>query len=259
MSVKVLVAKYIPDRRRNEPRNVGVLVAGENGAGVARFLGQVGGGAINGRRVPRNLLRDLEAYKLWVSYWQDAAKEGLDALRELDDANTSAYYVVEAGEIVKDPQLDDIEALADRYFRELVDEIGSHEKTSASLALSSAVERLISNPAIEESVSVKRDYSVEYPYHGGIVNMSFQYGFINGHVTVGQRVLLGDEPHAFSFLGKAQNLPEEYGPSVAFVLSDEFEELKDDSGVYWLLDDHCKVIQADLETAVVDLAAAIAD
>ena len=259
MSVSVLLAKYVPDRRRNEPRNVGVLVLGDSGPGVVKFLGQRDDGTINGRRIPRNLLRDLESYKLWVEHWADSARQGPDAIQDLEAARSAAYYVVRAGEILSDPQLDDFEALAERYFAELVTVSESKEGQTRSEQLTEAVDVLVETVATLEEVEVKRDYSVEYVHHqGGIVNLTFQYGFVNGHVTVGQRVLLSDEPHAFMFLGKAQNLPDAYGRSVAFVLSDEFETVKDDSGVHVLLDDHCNVIAADRSSAVEDLVAALA-
>lgn len=259
VSVKVLLAKYIPDRRRGEPRNVGVLVVGKDGPGVVRFLGQDEAGEVDGRRLPRNLVRDLEAYKLWVSYWQDAARVGLEALDRLEEADSPAYYVVEAGEILRDPQIHDVEALARRYFGELVTDREAEEKTTASTALKRAVNRLVESPAIGERAKVELDYSVELVVKNRVVNLPFQYAFINGHISVGQRVLLSDEPHAYAALGKARSLPEDFGQSVAFVLSDEFTNLKDDSDVYWLLDERCKVIQADLETAEGDLAAAIAE
>lgn len=251
MSVKIMVAKYMPDSRRGEPRNVGVLIAGP-GTSAMRFYGQRPDGSVDGRRTP-GMIRDLEAYKLWVEYWAEALSVG-DSDRLLG-LKTDSYYVEETGEVLRDPQIDQLDALADRYFEELVTERPPEEST-ASQDLVAAVDRLIESPAIAERVSVRREYTVPIQVKGHPVELRFPYAFENGRVTVGQRVLLGDESRAYGVLGRAQSLPSDYPPSIAFVLADELNTL-DESGIYWLLEDECTIVQADLGTAEEDLAAAI--
>ena len=258
MSIKIFTAKYVVDRRRNEPRNVGVLVVGEDGRSASRFLGQTDDGSVKGNRLPRSLIADLEAYKLWVRHWTESV-ERQDAEQSLVTSNRASYYVEEAGEILMDPQLENVDALADRYFADLVGE-RRPSKTDASAAstLISAVDRIVSAPQVTELVEeVKRNYEVSIELDRRIVNLPFQYAFRNGKVTVGQRILLSDELHAFSSLGKFRSLPTDHPRPVAFVLHEEFANLRDDADVYWLLDAHSSVIQADLDSAPQDLAEAI--
>ncbi len=70
---RFLVAKFIADIRRQEPRNVGVILLHEKGV-YARFFGEGLPGlddetGIDGRRV-RGRVFDSETYSQWVQYWR---------------------------------------------------------------------------------------------------------------------------------------------------------------------------------------------
>ena len=63
-----LVAKYMPDLRRREPKNVGVLLRMGDSC-FSRFLGEQSGGQIDGRHV-HGLVNSVQNYKAWVGYWK---------------------------------------------------------------------------------------------------------------------------------------------------------------------------------------------
>ena len=63
MNARFLVAKYIPDLRRMEPKNIGII-AWNDGRTAARFLGEDDG-------PPRYLgVRDRNNYAQWLTSWR---------------------------------------------------------------------------------------------------------------------------------------------------------------------------------------------
>jgi len=71
-TTKYLLAKYIPDLHRFEPRNIGVIVWSPLGI-EARFLAEYPNrpGEVDGRSIP-GFVTSASAYKQWVRYWRDA-------------------------------------------------------------------------------------------------------------------------------------------------------------------------------------------
>src|ERR1700722_19258050 len=55
---RYLIAKYVPDARRMEPRNIGVVLWA-SGKAVARFL----------RPQEADFIADKEIYERWTKYW----------------------------------------------------------------------------------------------------------------------------------------------------------------------------------------------
>lgn len=67
-AVRYLVAKYVPDLRRMEPKNIGVVVWSD-GVVAARFAAECPekSGTVDDRCVP-GFVRSLSAYKQWVRF-----------------------------------------------------------------------------------------------------------------------------------------------------------------------------------------------
>jgi hypothetical protein len=68
-----LVVKFISDIRRQEPRNIGVILLHKTGV-YSRFFGEdlpdpQNESGIDGRRV-KNLISDTKTYEQWVRYWR---------------------------------------------------------------------------------------------------------------------------------------------------------------------------------------------
>lgn len=71
----VIVAKHVPEKFRNEPRNVGVIICA-GGSVMARFLGEDRRtGRLNLNQVPQSLVRDKQAYRSWVEYWRECLND----------------------------------------------------------------------------------------------------------------------------------------------------------------------------------------
>lgn len=101
-----VVFKYIPNLRRQEPRNVGVALIHSTGV-HARFVGEGLPGDIDLRTV-RPLIGDTGAYEQWVDYWRYHVEQGnasngenaSDALKELINSSRNNYIVVPGGRVL---------------------------------------------------------------------------------------------------------------------------------------------------------------
>ena len=106
-SPSYLIAKYVADLFRNEPKNIGIIVW-LDGFTEARFLATADG-KVNGRYLPDSI--NVASYRQWIEYWtksiakekfkeigtskqiERASPEFLDALLSTGSGN----YVLERG------------------------------------------------------------------------------------------------------------------------------------------------------------------
>ena len=75
---RFLIAKYVPDVFRNEPRNIGVVLWSPDGI-VARFAGEKSDapGEVDDAQIP-TFVASPEAYKQWIRYWRrEIGKEAI--------------------------------------------------------------------------------------------------------------------------------------------------------------------------------------
>ena len=122
-SPKYLVAKYIADVCRMEPRNIGVI-AWVDGTVVARFA-----------ESPPKFIRDKRAYRNWLYLWKHkigqpviessdhtlrATKESPDFLEVLKATGKDNYVLMDGGSVLE--QVDDPNDLINYLFSTLVGE-----------------------------------------------------------------------------------------------------------------------------------------
>lgn len=135
-ATKYLLAKYIPDIPRFEPRNIGVIVWCE-GAVEARLLAEYASrpGEVDGRSIP-TFVTSPSAYRQWVRYWRNAVSgptfkvpggmepiavaspQFLDALVQSSRGN---FVIAEAGELLDRVTEDELPTVADQLFATLVE------------------------------------------------------------------------------------------------------------------------------------------
>src|SRR5438309_993878 len=119
-SARYLVAKYISDLQRMEPRNIGVIVwTGD--ATSARFVAEKSDrpGEIDGRSVPP-FVTSMAAYKQWVDFWRDELKaKPLRSGRTLEKWSESLkqtsrgnFWLADGGIILQDVRSADIHDVA---------------------------------------------------------------------------------------------------------------------------------------------------
>ncbi len=129
MSTRFLLAKFVPDLRRMEPRNIGVVVWSEE-AVVCRFAGE----SEDGVRPPANLHVSPNAYRQWVDYWRlwimrDKIKgdDGVEVKRSearfldvLKQKSREQFMLIDGGLLMKNVGSNDLPELLNELFEELV-------------------------------------------------------------------------------------------------------------------------------------------
>lgn len=90
-----LVAQHVSDPFRNEPRNIGVLID-IGGERVAKFVGEITPGKIDGKRV--RFMTYPDVYRQWVGRWWDMLTAGAD-WAALIASSKEHYRVIEGGEV----------------------------------------------------------------------------------------------------------------------------------------------------------------
>jgi hypothetical protein len=121
MSAQYWVAQYVSDVFRNEPRNVGVLVAVRNDV-AARFVGEGEDGALDGRRLKNFPYPDV--YRQWITYWRrELARGQASSLPQ----NSAANFRVTEGGKVADIGGDGAGAVAAYLYSTLVSDGGLRE------------------------------------------------------------------------------------------------------------------------------------
>jgi hypothetical protein len=142
-TTKYLLAKYIPDMHRFEPRNIGVIVWSPLGI-EARFLAENAQrpGEVDGRSIPAFVTSD-SAYKQWVRYWREALSSAsirpiggseiipasspafFEALQKTSKGN---FVIADAGNVLDEVRESDLAAVANQLYSQLVLETAPPEE-----------------------------------------------------------------------------------------------------------------------------------
>jgi hypothetical protein len=119
MNAKWLIAKYIPDMKRREPRNIGVILL-KDGKPYLRFRGRdKTDGKIDGNKT--KFQKSVDNYRAWITYWEYAARKG-DIQGLLGGARPDDNFILEfGGERIVGSELTEPENFADELFHQLVD------------------------------------------------------------------------------------------------------------------------------------------
>lgn len=129
---KYLVAKYIPDMLRMEPRNIGVIVLPGNGTVEARFTAEnpTRAGDVDNSKVP-SFVTSRSAYCQWIQFWRwELEKPDVRQFLMRDPTllswNRGNFVLVEGGFLL-DPAYGEggstgmLAAVADSLYRTLVE------------------------------------------------------------------------------------------------------------------------------------------
>src|SRR5215468_10755115 len=126
---RYLVAKYISDLQRMEPRNIGVIVW--SGRAVwARFLAEKAGahGQIDGRSIP-SFVTSTAAYKQWVRFWRDqlnqtnliAKQSSQQWLENLKQTSRGNFLLADGGMILDAIESSYLPKVTDELFQTIVE------------------------------------------------------------------------------------------------------------------------------------------
>ena len=173
---RYLIAKYIPDLGRMEPRNIGVVVWSPDGV-EARFLAEKADrpGEVDGRSIP-SFVTSTHAYKQWVQFWQsELARPELQPLRGkggvarhlpefldvLRDTGRGDFVLAEGGFLLDPVPGEDLSRLADRLFVAMVDAAGSEEPRDPSL--DELCDQVIAETRLSQDANFRTRYEVSCP------------------------------------------------------------------------------------------------
>lgn len=136
--VRFVVAKYIADRRRMEPKNIGVI-AWHDGTVCGRFAGEVNGAI----KPPRLVDRDArKAYLRVVESWRlqfdkpsipigrgrdDVPRSSPDFLQAIARYSQENFVIVEGGHISESTVGATLPSVVDNLFTEMVDDSSGHD------------------------------------------------------------------------------------------------------------------------------------
>lgn len=189
-SVRYLVAKYIPELLRNEPRNVGVIVWTPEKVD-AQFWGENGGDNVDGRKIPE-WVRSQTTYKEWVHFWRNAIVHGqspikgktirpnsanfLEALKKSGNAN---YILGDGGEVTDEIEPADLPILTSYLFELLVDRETDEETAKNAYELERACNRVIRKTRAFSDKRFVRDKGVFCKITEGVREL-FQFDYYYG-------------------------------------------------------------------------------
>ncbi len=195
-TTKYFLAKYIPDMHRFEPRNIGVVIWSPLGI-EARFLAENLGrpGDVDGRSIP-DWVTSHNAYRQWVRYWRDALSENsilplrggelipasspafMDALRETAQGN---FMLLESGAVMDQVGEEDLPAVANQLFAQLVLEAASAEEPK-DRSFEARCDELLMKTQLKAHPHFKDRYPVKYTRGGVEEEYVFSHALANGTI-----------------------------------------------------------------------------
>lgn len=191
MSYRWYLVKYMQDPFRAEPRNIGVVVVGEDEAG-ARFIGEVDG-RFDGRKV-KGVVSSAEVLRSWINYLRTHLQKGTfeKVLTSLSRRSLDNYVIEPRGTLLEIGTPEDLIHAVDTLFVELV----SVPMSSNGAALEEKVDRILFRQLKPpKGHEIEKDVSYQIPLKdGGRREVHFDYRYTNGNVTLLDKVsLLGPE------------------------------------------------------------------
>lgn len=195
MATDWFLVKYVSDVFRDEARNVGVIVYGDQGA-AAQFLGETDAGSFDGRRA-KGAVASPDALREWIGYLRHHLEAGsLDhALESLHRRPFDNYRVERRGALLSGPaNAEQCDAIVRELFTELVT-TGASSPPELKEVVNDLLFRRISVPVGHE---IERDVQYSVTLRGETVMMPFDYRYVNGVTTLLERVSLSGGESASS-------------------------------------------------------------
>lgn len=207
-----MVAKYVPDLIRNEPRNIGVVVWSAVGV-AARFQGIDKNGDFKSRNIPA-FIQSPPAYKQWVNFWLSeikkdaiefigasrlvtkASPEFIDALLTTGKEN---YFLKKGGAVLETITAEKLPKLVDELFSSLVNDAPEIEdEKNSSEFLEAQCEEAIQETRLAKHKFFKRQgMKIQCPIASDVTEViDFSYA-VSGNgapVWLGQKVPLPKYP-----------------------------------------------------------------
>jgi hypothetical protein len=145
-TAKFLIAQYLSDPMRREPKNIGLIVVKDEQC-AAKFLGESAEG-MDLRTI--RWARDAQLYQHWVESWREQIEDGASGLLErLSETNGGNYDVILGGH-VSDANGDTARIICERLFPHLV---GEPQEEAESVAKGSDTQHIELQRAVHDEFS----------------------------------------------------------------------------------------------------------
>lgn len=197
MTPRFIIAKYVPDLSRMEPKNIGVFLWSK-GEIRARFLEDDDAQFVN----------EPDTFQRWKKYWlnmiqgkairprrgKPVSTDDPECMKALLSTQEGNYILVDAGELLEMIGKREITKATDFLFSELV----ATKEVKKQLEKES-LESLCRDVMQKSGISIKKEYRTNYPvlctlYGQAHRPMHFNYGLVNGSPrNLFQRVSLQKE------------------------------------------------------------------
>lgn len=199
---KFLVCKYVENIRRQETRNVGVILV-HNNTIHARFLGEDFPGEIDGRRI-KTVVDDYQTYAQWVNYWrycidpinvsssdQVSDQEVERAITQLIESERQNFFISKGGEVlIPNSEHKDASALLTYLYNEVV-EPEDEPATEAKIKLRKATDIIVEEAGIKSLPLYSENPKIEILNTRGKRERVYpDYLFINNFYNVLENVSL---------------------------------------------------------------------
>jgi hypothetical protein len=185
-----LIAKYVQDLSRNEPRNIGVI-AYDGSRAVARFDGEDDAERVDLRRV-RHRITGSRTYLAWVEYWRRALREPgildrsikgappgdstvIDRLLEVPGGD---FYLEPGGTILFDASRPELRETVDELFTRLVRE--DEQPTPPDLRKKSRDALAAAGAPLDDEARFKERVPLPVDVEGVRVEEEVSYAVMNG-------------------------------------------------------------------------------
>ena len=199
MTMRYLVARYISDLARNEPKNIGVLLASESGV-MAKFIGERDGRI--DLRVMRPLVSHTGTYKQWIDYWRYVIAQDAEPEQKLDKvlASSRGNYMTVEGEVVYLPPeiAADPHATLRQLYYLLVEEFPRDVETEGERDLNAKCDEIIRRFDLRRNPHFTESPKVDVTVGGGVIQHIIpSFSWVNGTEVYFQKVsLLAIRPEA---------------------------------------------------------------
>jgi hypothetical protein len=191
MKNRYLIAKYIPNLARMEPKNVGVFLH-MDGRLFARFIGERNL-ALDLRAV-RSLVSHTGTYKQWIEYWRHLMTKqvaGDELLNQLL-ATSNGNYIVTEGDVVFPPKemSGDPLRILEYLFQFLVGDFPEQKESLEQVSLSAKCEEIIKRYGLKKTTYFEESPIISVDVDGITQHLKPSYRWLNGAEVCFQKVSL---------------------------------------------------------------------
>lgn len=212
MNARWLVAKHVQDLRRQETRNVGVVLLTDTEC-FSRFMGERLDGTLDGRRLRWS--GSSQVFKAWVAYWRHQLESGEPTEKLIRRRADDSYFLVHGGERLLGEKALDPRSFLDCLYGTLVEE----EPERDGLSVVELADTVLKRIGIREKVSERWRCELAPTPAGFSDSVTFDYRYENGVVSLMHRAGLVFDDHrswdvahsvAWDFNSIRQALPPEF-------------------------------------------------